>query len=707
MAIYYDSKPVDVDTTFDPTSENAVSGVAVKEAIDEAVQSMYKPGGSILFSNLPELSVNVLGFVYNITDAFTTDTRFVEGAGTECAAGTNVVVVNTGTSQNPVYKFDILAAGAVQVQSDWAQSDTSAVDFIKNKPTIPAVNTAGTGISISNGAISVASPTLINKSTGNNSLNIDGSSYYNYDRVVTIGKESYTTSYNSVALGAYANAGQYGTALGYGTAASGTSAIAIGLQAATSSTTSNAMQIGKGTNNESNTVKFGNGTNNWTLLDLTTGKIPADRLPTISIDEVPNITNQNENVGAVTPLKVWEGTSAQYDTDTSTTVEFYAWAAREGWGTFYTKEYPITTSTTLYWVNSLDDYFVLPNTIVYTDGTSEFTDSNYSLFDYTPSENIGGGGPEADTLYFVEGQGVKIGNTLIADKADLSEYLKKHQIDTNGNYTSEFEYSPADSENPTTDVTVWYKNNGDSYFGSLRASNTGVSLVGQGSSGAHLTQNGQYFVTNTPIKSNFYTVGEGTIITKGYLANNYPDNSSLAYNDNNYSLEVKGIKNSELTDSSTTLKIWEGNSTEYTEEQQSKTYYAWRTVDGEDVTYFYTLTATPSVGDLVAYNTPDLFRFEITATDGSTYIEIFDGDFHADRYSEGDITRTATIDANTLCFIEGVGVKRNNVDIATKITLDSVPTQGSTNGITSGAVYTVLGDIEATLDAIIAQGSNS
>ena len=172
MAIYYNSKPVDVDTTFDPTSENAVSGIAVKEAIDEAVQSMYKPGGSVSFSNLPVLSADVLGFVYNITDAFTTDARFVEGAGTECAAGTNVVVVNTGTSQNPVYKFDIFASGATQIQSDWAQSDTSAVDYIKNKPTIPTVNDATLTIS-QNG---VLKGTFSANSSTNVSINLDGGS---------------------------------------------------------------------------------------------------------------------------------------------------------------------------------------------------------------------------------------------------------------------------------------------------------------------------------------------------------------------------------------------------------------------------------------------------------------------------------------------------------------------------------------------------
>ena len=168
MAIYYNSKPVDVDTTYDPTSENAVSGIAVKEAIDEAIQSVYKPRGSVLFSNLPALSADILGFVYNVTDAFTTDARFVEGAGTECAAGTNVVVVNTGTSQNPVYKFDILAAGATQVQSDWTQSDTNAVDYIKNKPTIPTVNDATLTITRNN----VSVGTFTANASSNETINI-------------------------------------------------------------------------------------------------------------------------------------------------------------------------------------------------------------------------------------------------------------------------------------------------------------------------------------------------------------------------------------------------------------------------------------------------------------------------------------------------------------------------------------------------------
>lgn len=363
----------------------------------------------------------------------------------------------------------------------------------------------------------------------------------------------------------------------------------------------------------------------------------------------------------------------------------------------YTLDAEPTTSSTVYSAPNTSSALTITSI-----GTGTITLSDNNTYTYTQSgdqttyQSIGEAHPT--WLCNINGVGVKIGTTMIANKADISEYLKKHQIDTNGNYTSEFEYHTANSTEPETDVTVRYND----YFGSLRCSSVGVSLVGQARYGAHITQRGEYFVTNTPTRSGYDSYTDGLIMTKGYLVNNYPDNSSLVYNNNNdkYFLEVKGIKNSEYTDSSTTLKIWEGNSTEYTEDQQSKTYYCWREIF-EGVNYdFYTSTATPQVGDMAAYKSPNGNEYQITATDGSTYIELFDGDDHADRYNEGDTTVAATIDANTLCLIEGEGVKRNGVDIATKITLDNVPTQGSTNGITSGAVYSVLGDLETALHNI-------
>lgn len=78
----------------------------VNSAINAKISSVYKPGGSLAFASLPELAAGVLGMVYNVTDAFTTTADFVEGAGKKYPAGTNVVVVDAGSSS---YKFDVLA----------------------------------------------------------------------------------------------------------------------------------------------------------------------------------------------------------------------------------------------------------------------------------------------------------------------------------------------------------------------------------------------------------------------------------------------------------------------------------------------------------------------------------------------------------------------------------------------------------------------
>ena len=95
-----------VDQTYDGTSTNAQSGVAVKSAIDAAISSTYKAAGSVAFANLPTLSSSIEGYVYNVTDAFTTTSDFVEGAGKSYPAGTNVVCIDVGSS---TYKWDVLA----------------------------------------------------------------------------------------------------------------------------------------------------------------------------------------------------------------------------------------------------------------------------------------------------------------------------------------------------------------------------------------------------------------------------------------------------------------------------------------------------------------------------------------------------------------------------------------------------------------------
>lgn len=96
----------DVTSTYSDTGTDPVTGTAVKSAIDAAISSVYKPAGSVAYASLPTPAKAVEGNVYNVTDAFTTDSRFVEGAGKSYPAGTNVVIINTsGTT----YKFDVLA----------------------------------------------------------------------------------------------------------------------------------------------------------------------------------------------------------------------------------------------------------------------------------------------------------------------------------------------------------------------------------------------------------------------------------------------------------------------------------------------------------------------------------------------------------------------------------------------------------------------
>lgn len=59
----------------------------------------YVPRGSIAFANLPTVFTKAMsGYAWNITDDFTTDARFIEGAGKKYFAGENVIVVDNSTT---------------------------------------------------------------------------------------------------------------------------------------------------------------------------------------------------------------------------------------------------------------------------------------------------------------------------------------------------------------------------------------------------------------------------------------------------------------------------------------------------------------------------------------------------------------------------------------------------------------------------------
>ncbi len=77
----------------------------------KALNGAYILRGSVTFANLPgTLTAAMTGYVYNVSNEFTTDARFIEGAGKKYSAGTNVVVANVGTAETPNMKFDVISA---------------------------------------------------------------------------------------------------------------------------------------------------------------------------------------------------------------------------------------------------------------------------------------------------------------------------------------------------------------------------------------------------------------------------------------------------------------------------------------------------------------------------------------------------------------------------------------------------------------------
>lgn len=100
----------DNDATTKAYVDGKVAGLQtadqVQTAINSAISGVYTPKGSIAFKSLPTAAAGNKGWVYNVTDAFTTTAAFVEGAGHAYGAGTNVVCVDVGGGS---YKWDVLA----------------------------------------------------------------------------------------------------------------------------------------------------------------------------------------------------------------------------------------------------------------------------------------------------------------------------------------------------------------------------------------------------------------------------------------------------------------------------------------------------------------------------------------------------------------------------------------------------------------------
>lgn len=111
-----------------------ITDAFTKDEINAKISAVYKPAGSVAFASLPSLGADVLGNVYNVTDAFTTTANFVEGAGSKYPKGTNVVVVKVGDA----YKFDVLSgfvdlSGKVDKEEGKGLSANDFTDVLKTK----------------------------------------------------------------------------------------------------------------------------------------------------------------------------------------------------------------------------------------------------------------------------------------------------------------------------------------------------------------------------------------------------------------------------------------------------------------------------------------------------------------------------------------------------------------------------------------------
>ena len=112
-----------------------ITDAYTKEELNAKISAVYKPAGTAAtFADLPELSKDVLGNVYNMGEDFVTTPDFVEGEGREYTKGTNVVVVQADDG----YKFDVLAgivdiSGKVDKESGKGLSTNDYTTAEKNK----------------------------------------------------------------------------------------------------------------------------------------------------------------------------------------------------------------------------------------------------------------------------------------------------------------------------------------------------------------------------------------------------------------------------------------------------------------------------------------------------------------------------------------------------------------------------------------------
>jgi len=124
--------PVPTDNASLANGAGYQTATDVNNAIDSKMQAYIKPKGSLLFANLPTPSSSNLGWMWNMSDAFTIDNRFVEyesGVTNTYPKGTNVYVVEAtpAVDETPAtYLFDVYS-GLIDLSGYATQEDVETL----------------------------------------------------------------------------------------------------------------------------------------------------------------------------------------------------------------------------------------------------------------------------------------------------------------------------------------------------------------------------------------------------------------------------------------------------------------------------------------------------------------------------------------------------------------------------------------------------
>lgn len=107
---------ISADSSAIDTINGSDTGSSMRDVAEDVVSTIPKsitPKGTIEFADLPSLDDVEIGYMYNVSDAFTTTADFVSGAGVDMAANSNVYVINDGTEDSPVKKWDVFATQGI------------------------------------------------------------------------------------------------------------------------------------------------------------------------------------------------------------------------------------------------------------------------------------------------------------------------------------------------------------------------------------------------------------------------------------------------------------------------------------------------------------------------------------------------------------------------------------------------------------------